>query len=183
MSDQINLVFKGQIESGWQQAEVAANLAKLLKISDDKALALFSKETVIKRNVSFPDVKKYVTVFKRAGATLDVVAAEAPEDNARPAEQEKVPQATPEPVADHQSEEQTTDSSLTLCPEGTPVLEENERADEVVYQGEVPNVDLADVGANIGDPKEEVAPLEFDFDGIEVEEIEDVPAPTLEPKG
>jgi len=168
MSDQINLVFKGQLESGWQKTDVAANLAKLLKVSDDKALNLFNKETIIKRNVSFPEVKKYVSAFKRAGATLEVVASEVVAE--KPSDQ---------PVA----ESTPSDSSLTLCPQGTPVLEESERAGEVVYEGAILDVEVADVGADIGDPKDPVAPLTFDFSGIEVEEIEDVPPPTLEPKG
>ena len=75
MSEKLyNIEFTGQVIPGWDINEVKANLAKLLKASEEKIYKLFSGgRFVIKKNVDHQTAIKINNVFKDAGADCIII--------------------------------------------------------------------------------------------------------------
>ncbi len=73
-SETYSLVFSGELVRGADLAQSKRNLAKLFKISDAKAEALFSgKPVTLKRGLDFPTATKYRVAIKKAGCRVDLV--------------------------------------------------------------------------------------------------------------
>ncbi len=181
MSDQIDLQFKGELTGEFSQPQVQQNLAKMLKLTPERAAALFVKSTIIKRNADLGDAKRFVQAFKKAGAVLNVVAGEAPAQAAEPVAEVQQPS---EPAGEGQSgASASVEAGLDLAPEGTAVLEPHERAKDTAYQGDVPDFAVAEAGENIDPEPKTFVEREFDFGDMSVEPLgEEPPPPTLEPK-
>ena len=83
MSEKLyNVEFTGQIIPGWDIDEVKANLANILKASEEKIYTLFSGgRFVIKKNVDHQTAIKINNVFKDAGADCIII----PDHKAGPA--------------------------------------------------------------------------------------------------
>ena len=79
---QYNVEFSGQIIPGWEIDEVKANLANMLKASEEKIYTLFSGDRfVIKKNVDHQTAIKINNIFKDAGADCIII----PQHNTGPA--------------------------------------------------------------------------------------------------
>ena len=156
MSDtRYNLVFSGQVVGGADPATVKQNLAKLFKIDAARVEALFSgKPAVLKKDADQAAAMKFRAALRQAGAQCQMVAigdggaaAPAPASTkasfAQPAEeQSSAPAAQPvvtKPAA-------STDMEMV----GTI------RTGGAGFSGEF---DVAPVGADIGDEKDEPAPF------------------------
>ena len=64
-----NIVFKGEIVTGANEAAVKANVAKLFKANDKVLARLFSGARIeIKKNVDRAGAMKYRALLKKAGA-------------------------------------------------------------------------------------------------------------------
>ena len=178
MSDQINLLFSGQLTGEFEQPQVMANLANILKLTPERAELLFTKATVIKRDASMADTKRFVQAFRKAGAVLEVVAAES-SGPVKPTTDAASPDAASPDTTSLSSE----GGELDLMPPGTPVLQEEERAEEPVFEGEVPSFDVAEAGEDINPNIEPWQARDFDFGDLAVEPLgEAPPPPTLDPK-
>lgn len=71
---QYNLIFQGKIIDGYSLNEVKANIARLFNADAAKTATLFSgKAIVIKKNLDSQSAKKYLSVFKKAGARIKAV--------------------------------------------------------------------------------------------------------------
>jgi len=71
--DKYRVIFKGEIQEGASPDDVKTKLAKILKLSDEKAAKLFSgKPIVIKKNVSQETCNKIKTALNKAGAKCKV---------------------------------------------------------------------------------------------------------------
>ena len=100
-----HLVFRGEVLEGQDPAAVAERLATLLKMDPARAGALFSgKPVVLKRAVPKAVAAKYQAAFKKAGARLRAMPAEATAaDASAPARTEPpaVPAGTPAKKPSH----------------------------------------------------------------------------------
>ena len=74
MSDpRFNIVFSGQLARGVSLETARANLARLFKIPEAKAAAMFSgKEIILKKNVDIDTAGKYRLALKKAGALVKI---------------------------------------------------------------------------------------------------------------
>jgi len=95
-----NLIFQGKIIEGASLEEVKNNVAKLFKADAAKTATLFSgKSIVIKKNLDKETTKKYLSVFKKAGAVVNAVKM----DNEMPVE-------LPDSAAENKQAEDSNDS-------------------------------------------------------------------------
>jgi TM2 domain-containing membrane protein YozV len=82
--DKYRVTFKGEIQEGVSPEEVKTKLAKILKLSDEKAAKLFSgKPIIIKKNASKQTCIKIQNALKKAGAKCKV-KKEAPTPEEEP---------------------------------------------------------------------------------------------------
>ncbi len=73
MNDTIRIVFKGALQPGQTQAEVAPRLAQALKIPLEQAQTLFSGQTVtLKRNLPRADFPRYAENLSRMGIVVEM---------------------------------------------------------------------------------------------------------------
>ncbi len=74
--ERYDLVFSGDLVSGFELAQVKRNLQALFRIDESKVEQLFSgKSTVLKRGLDLDAATKYRTAMKKAGACLELIAA------------------------------------------------------------------------------------------------------------
>lgn len=79
MSETYSIVLTGEVLPGYSAGEVAPILARMLKISDSKAIDLLSgRETVVKRNLAQGEVERYLQALKRAGVNVRSEPAVSP---------------------------------------------------------------------------------------------------------
>jgi len=82
--DKYRVIFKGEIQEGVSPDDVKTKLAKILKLSEEKAAKLFSgKPIIIKKNASEQTCKKIQAALKKAGAKCKV-KKEAPPPEEEP---------------------------------------------------------------------------------------------------
>ena len=68
-----NIVFEGNISSGYQPQDVKRNLAKLFKIDEKKVDVLFAKSQVIlKKGLDYDSAQKYRKVLLKTGAICNI---------------------------------------------------------------------------------------------------------------
>ena len=71
--DKYRVIFKGEVQDGASPDDVKKKLAKILKLTDEKAAKLFSgKSIVIKKNASQETCKKIQAALTKAGAICKV---------------------------------------------------------------------------------------------------------------
>ncbi|MGB0126737.1 MAG: DUF805 domain-containing protein, partial [Rhodocyclaceae bacterium] len=101
MGESIDVVLTGGLLPGFERQTVCATLARLMRISEDRAaLLLAGSETVIKRGLGRQQVEAYLKAIQAAGAAVRVEGLPAQAAEAAPAAPslELVPK--PEPVAE-----------------------------------------------------------------------------------
>ena len=110
MSEKLyNIEFAGQVIPGWDIDEVRANLAKLLKASEEKIYTLFSGgRFVIKKNVNHQTAIKINNVLKDAGADCIII----PKHNQG--------SATPPPTPSQSKSIQPQQTTVTATPSLKP---------------------------------------------------------------
>ena len=179
------IVFSGEIVEGFQVISVKAHMAKLLKADAEKMQALFSGKTIVlKRTTDKAEAARYVSVLKKAGASVRVKIIKsdpaAAAKTATPAS--KAPAATPEvPDADFtlrpnegnlfEPEPEVESPDLDLSEfsvaenDGTPLIEEKEyeQADIDLSEYSVAEND----GSNIIEPAPEVPKLDAPDFGLD----------------
>ncbi|MEM7077385.1 MAG: hypothetical protein AAF513_02040 [Pseudomonadota bacterium] len=195
MSDEYRLVFRGEVAQGQHPAVVRKRIAAVMKVDDKKAALLFSGKTVIIRKAADAQTAaRYQAAFKKAGARLRVLpveqaAADRPETASGPTLSESAtgPSAGAPAAAD--------EGRLKVLPVGTDVLKPDEReviepadidTSQLKVQGavfdasveetqgptgpDVGHLSLAELGALLGTPAEEivVAEIDVEFDLAEV---------------
>lgn len=104
---QFKVVLQNAISEEYTQLEVEQNLARLLKISDQKIERLLSKpETTVKKGVDSDIAEKYKKLIERCGLSCEIRPMETPAtasiemDQASPEQQEKPASVYTPPQAD-----------------------------------------------------------------------------------
>ena len=191
-AEQYKLVYAGEINEGQHGAVVKKRLAGVLKLDDDRMEVLFSgKPVVVKKATDARTAARYQEVFQKAGARLRVLPVEGePAAAAPPSEPAPQPAPQEQPAAVAPAGD---DDNLQVLPVGSNVLTDAERPElqdtdvdtsHLSVQGAVftiddaapevaaPNVDhlsMAELGAQIGEPHEEVqVDIDVDFDVAEL---------------
>jgi len=151
-----DVVFRGRLVAGFEQAQVEQNLAKLFKIDLAKAQRLFSgQRVVLKKKVDRATADKYREVLKRAGAIVAAVSIK----QAEPKPVEETVQEQAEPVA--QMTEQVVDSGPGLAEPGVVLV-----APTVIEQ---PDIDTSD--------------LSLAAEGSRFEQLQNPPEPQIDLSG
>jgi TM2 domain-containing membrane protein YozV len=79
--DKYRVIFKGKVQEGASPDDVKPKLAKILKLTDEKAAKLFSgKPIVIKKNASQETCKKIQAALSKAGALCKIKKESPPEE-------------------------------------------------------------------------------------------------------
>lgn len=187
MSDKVfNIVFRGEIISGADEAAVKANVGKLFKANEQVLARLFSGEAIaIKKNVDKAGAMKYRALMKQAGAVCYALEPGESLDAPKTAPVTKVvvatkPASKPDnakntaPVAEQKSE-------WSLAPAGSILVEpsviegveipdidgitlaavgvdiiENPVKRDAVPLPDISNINLAPVGSDVADPVEKI---------------------------
>lgn len=182
-----NIIFRGEIVPGANEASVKANVAQLFKANEKVLARLFSGEPIaIKKDVDKAGAMKYRALMKKAGAVCYAQDSDEPLMAARPV-------VEPTPATDSPArEEKTSGAEWGIAPPGSILVEPKkveaieipdisaismaelgadmaDNTDEPV-QAEIPdlNVNLAPVGADMGELKKEA---HFDlpsFEGMDI---------------
>ncbi len=173
-----NIVFKGEIVAGADEATVKANVAKLFKANDKVLERLFSGEPIaIKKDVDKAAAMKYRALMKQAGA---ICYAQDPSEPMTPAVKPAVQAAQPvkevrpetAPAETQQQAGQWTlaapgamlgtpkpqpnivipdVSGITIAPVGANVLE-NPPEIEIPDLPDITGIELAPIGVNMAEP-------------------------------
>ena len=154
------LVFSGRLLTGQHVAVVQKRLVKVLKLNDEQVSRLFSGQpVVIKRAVDMQQAQRYLSLFERAGAELEVLPARPSDVQALTAKQPKTP-----PFSD-----------LQLLPLGADVLTPRERSQPVLIDVDVGHLTVQDLA--VQDQGAVVQESEVNWPGPSVDHI------TLAPPG
>jgi hypothetical protein len=158
-----NIVFKGEISPGADEATVKANVAKLFKANDKVLARLFSGEPIaIKKDVDKAGAMKYRALMKRAGAISYAQDVSEPLDasSSKPAAKAEPVSSKPQPSAPQAAKSETQKTSDVDAPEwgvapaGSIIVEHEE-----VEAAEIPDISsmsMAEVGADIVENPEEM---------------------------
>ena len=145
MDDLYDVCFAGELCQGQELSAVRTNIQKLFNAGPDTLNKLFSGKTqLVKRGCDKETAQKYKKAMERAGATAIIRAREA-----APAQTDTLPATGPE-----------GDAAFNLAPTGSDVLRPDERAAEPVSEVNIPDVELTELGTDLGDHVEssEIAP-------------------------
>jgi len=119
------VVFDGQLVEGFSIGQVKKNIAKLFKLSDERAASIFGGQTVVlKRDADEETAKKYKLVLRKAGAVTRILPMQA--DQAKPAASAPVAATPKAAMAAKTRDKPTQDWSLSAT-DGEPLLREDER--------------------------------------------------------
>ena len=136
MNDLYDVCFAGKLCQGQELSAVRRNIQKLFNAEPDTLDKLFSGKTqLVKRGCDKETAQKYQKAMERAGATAIIRTREA-----TPAQTD-----TP-PATDTEG-----DAAFNLAPIGSDVLRPDERAAEPVSEVDVPDVELTELGTDLGD--------------------------------
>ena len=161
MSDKVfNIVFRGEIVLGANEAAVKANVAKLFKASEQVLARLFSGEEIaIKKNVDKAGAMKYRALMKQAGAICYAVelgeelatAAAKPKPSApaasAPNNSRQVNKPTPVNKDAAASQSISQEQGWSLAPAGSILVQSSE-----ISGIEIPDIEgitMAEVGVDI----------------------------------
>lgn len=80
MKNSARLVFRGELQPGFQQADVAEPLARLLKISPERVEAVFkARRVVLKQNLSPAQIQPYAHALEKIGLVIHIEDMPAPQ--------------------------------------------------------------------------------------------------------
>jgi hypothetical protein len=195
MSEQFDIIFRGDIVFGHQLADVKVRLQQLFKADAAKIDALFTGRPVpLKRNLDLESANKYRDALIKAGAQVELSATVGAQSDVlskqsngsqsaqqRPSASPPVQQAevtvwTLAPVGSSllAPTEKTNfvprnidTSALTLKPEGGNLIEASEKQTEEIAPVFVPDFDIAEVGADLITAEEK---MDLPFVEIELED-------------
>lgn len=172
--DTYNILFKGEVMPGMDQAEVKAAMGRLFKAPAEKIDALFAAEqTVIKKGLDRESAEKYRDALKKAGAIVYLrrAAAVGTASGSRFAQQKPVQQAQtqasqPSPSAASQPAEPTS----TI--QSAPAAADNEDG-----------LSIAAMSGNLirDEERDEKVPVEVDTSHIVLANQFDAPEQSTEP--
>lgn len=175
-----NIIFKGEIVGGADEATVRTNVAKLFKANDKVLARLFSGDPIaIKKDVDKAGAMKYRALMKKAGAICYAQDPSAPletagaaqskqtqtgavaQPNQRPSESTK--SGSPNPV----NADAPSDEAWSLAPTGSVLVEP--KAIEGVDIPDIDSITLSPVGADVLENQEPVSFEELpDVSGIDL---------------
>lgn len=155
MSNQVELVFSGEVLPGFEMAQVKTSLAGLLKLDNSKAEALFSgQRVVLKKDLPAAEADRYLQHLAKLGArvqavpsapallSLDDFVVPAPPAAApvAPAKPELALEPRPEPEPD--TAQPTADIKTPLSPlaavaSGKPAVTSLKPAIDEMYPGSI----------------------------------------------
>ncbi len=162
MSDAYRLVFSGEVIEGQHPAVVRKRLAAVLKLADDKMDVLFSgKAVVVKKAADESTAARYQQAFQKAGARLRVLPAEGDEAMPAPAAAPQSPAAeTSAQTSDAAAPASADSDGLSVLPVGTPVLEEDERAQVAAVDIDTSHISVQGTVFDTGDGLDEADAVE-----------------------
>lgn len=182
-----NIVFKGELVRSVDLATAKKNLGQLFKMDGTKLDALFSgKSVVLKRNLNFETANKYRVAIKKAGARVDLVAAESEKPPEKLQEKSSLGKAQfgerlPEPdvkensVADSQVTDDTPASAdvsgeMSLAPAGSDVLLPSERQAIPEANVDISQLSLKDAEGDLLDEgeKRQFTSLDIDLSAMNI---------------
>ncbi|HEX7036792.1 MAG TPA: hypothetical protein VF210_13520 [Pseudomonadales bacterium] len=119
MSERFRLIFRGEVLPGQHPAVVRRRLSQAASFDEATLDRLFSgRPVVLKREADRATAARFQVLFKKAGARLRVVPAEAAA--AHDSDSESAPASTA-------AAEPSSEAGLALLPPGAPVLRDDER--------------------------------------------------------
>ncbi len=169
MDERYRLVFRGEVLDGQHRAVVKRRLMESLKLNDGQLERMFSGSAVVlKRDVDAKMAARYQALFKKAGARLRVFAQEEP---GAPAQGAKAgaPDAADRSAGDAKAADTAQQPVAPQAgpPAGTFSLLDPAELDKLVAASaarrleiDAPDYSLAELGADLGEPRE-VVPIEL----------------------
>lgn len=169
-----DIVFRGDLMPGHKLPEVKARLARLFKIDAARVEPLFSGAAVVlKRNLDRATADKYVAALQAAGAAVSARPVQAQQSGQ--AQSPAPPGLTLAPVgADLLSPAERGQvqapvldlSQYSIRPAEGYLLDDAERRSTAPAQGLDADFELAPVGADLGQARPAIAPVDLvaDFD-------------------
>lgn len=132
------IVFSGQLVAGAQPDKVKANLARLFQADEQRMALLFSgRRLVLKNNLDAQAAEKYRATMERAGAVAEVI-------DMHPSVEE-VELAPPPDAPNWLKKGKQSDGRLEVAPRDVYMA--------AFVNVDAPDLDLAEVGADMQDPK------------------------------
>ncbi|WP_075184949.1 hypothetical protein [Teredinibacter haidensis] len=181
--EKYDLVFRGDLAKGVEQAVAKRNLAQLFKIDAVKVDALFSgKAVVLKRNLSLDAASKYRVAIKKAGALVELSQQQArkvkpqgratfavPESPAGSAEMGAIP-GTESVAADADAVAAKADAQgFELAPPGVYLLAVGEQKIVEAVDIDISGLSLRENDGNLLSDDEYVRDVAADFDLPEID--------------
>ena len=171
-----NIIFEGNISSGYQLQDVKRNLADLFKIDENKVDILFAKpQVVLKKGLDHDSAQKYRHALLKTGAICNV-KADAGLSDAQPVERAAPPAAAVQALKQSTPPAIPNQSSLPVTEDAADF--KSEHADENVSQKSqrkgfgdiIAGIIIIGIGFTyggsvfLGNP----GPLDYFFDGLGV---------------
>lgn len=150
-NQRFDLYMTGQLAAGGNRDTVTQQLAKLFKVTPEQiAGKLQGKPSRIRKNLPADELERYRAVFDKLGVLTETKACkESPEQNTKTA----------------------ADSELSLSPQGTPVLRDDEHSSIPVVEPDTSAFSLAEPGASLDTNPRPAAVLEPNTDHLSVSEL------------
>lgn len=189
MSEQFDIIFRGDIVFGHKLADVKTRLQQLFKTDAAKIDTLFTGRPVpLKRNLDLESAQKYRDALIKAGAQVELSATAASKPESAPAQPKSIAESRPAeqkpaaaawtlaPVGSNLLtptekpaivERDIDTSSLSLRAEGGNLLDASEQQSAPIANVIAPNLDIAEVGADLITAEEK---MELPFVEIDLED-------------
>lgn len=176
-----DVVFRGHLAAGADEADVKAALARLFKSTPAQIERLFSgKRVVIKKNLDREQADKYREVLRNAGAKVSLVSSKAASATLAPVDSPAPPAQRASYAVDDPTEKVSQRASFAT---DDPAASEPGAADPVAAsmesnaptsptpQDDFGQLSIAEVGATV-DESARPPPVEIATEGLEAGEID-----------
>ncbi|CAH0990807.1 hypothetical protein SIN8267_00907 [Sinobacterium norvegicum] len=140
------LIFRGELLAETSREQGQVRLAKLFKLTSEKAAQLFDGKTrVLRKNMDKATAAKFQHAFKQAGLKAYFQA-----------EQATAAEPSPKPTANSTASTDSAATAMSLAPTGTNLLSDGEKSAVTDADINTDHLSAAEAGTAIGEPQEEV---------------------------
>lgn len=170
MSDNVNVIFRGDIAPGFTLAETRQGLKDFFSLDDARVAQLFSGRPVtIKKNVTRDKAEQFQTLLAGMGAVAEIVVVAktvAVADDAA---------GTAAPVSAAPPDVGSPEATITIAPPGADVLKPEERSTSPHREIPTDHLSVDSPGADVLKPHERKKAVEvhIDLSGLRVEPIDE----------
>lgn len=170
MTDNCNVVFRGDIAPGFTLVEVRQGLKDFFSLDDARVSQLFSGRPVtIKKNVTRDKADQFKTLLAGMGAVAEIVAVDdSVTDSPAAATTPAAPVTAPAPVVASDNAEEPTSAAdmdtITIAPAGADVLKPEERSAIPHREIVTDHLSVDSPGADVLKPHERKKAVEVHID-------------------